>query len=200
MKNLMKIVPIIGALAFSQFSFSSDIELGRPGYGGNGCPAGSASAVLSPDRKSLSILFDEFAVEAGGRYGRTLARKSCNLAIPVRVPNGLSVSIIDIDYRGYNYLPRGANATFNAEYFFAGRRGPRYRKVFRGYTDAEYHIENPIAVASMVWSRCGEDVNLRVNASMRVRNRNRREEAVSTVDSADFRAGIIYRLAFRRCR
>ena len=43
------------ASAFAQ----NDIALGTPGYGGNGCPAGSASVTLSPDAKSLSIIFDQ---------------------------------------------------------------------------------------------------------------------------------------------
>ena len=34
---------------------ADDIKLGTPGYGGNGCPAGSVAAILSPDRKSLVL-------------------------------------------------------------------------------------------------------------------------------------------------
>ena len=183
----------------SNYGNSDDIRLGRPGYGGNGCPAGSASATLSPDRKALSIIFDEFMVEAGGSTRRNVSRKSCNIAIPVHVPQGLSVSIIAVDYRGFNSLPRRASARFSAEYFFAGRRGPKYQKTFRGPVDDDYTIRNKLAVSAISWSRCGEDVNLRVNSSMMVRNSNRRTEALSTVDSADFNAGLIYRLSWRRC-
>ena len=185
------------------FSLSSlaqdDIELGQPGYGGSGCPSGSASATLSPDKKSLSLIFDEFLVEAGGETRRRVARKSCNLAIPVRIPQGLSISVIQVDYRGYNYLPRGGSAKFNAEYFFAGSQGPKYTKTFRGPLDDEYIIENALPIEAMVWSPCGEDVNLRVNTSMRIRTNSRKSEALSTVDSADFRAGIIYQLSWREC-
>ena len=201
-KSLLKVLSlffVLGLISAETMASSDDIRLGRPGYGGNGCPAGSASATLSPDRKALSIIFDEFMVEAGGSTRRRVSRKSCNIAIPVHVPQGLSVSIIAVDYRGFNSLPRRASAKFSAEYFFAGRRGPKYQKTFRGPMDDDYTITNKLAVSAISWSRCGEDVNLRVNSSMMVRNSNRRTEALSTVDSADFNAGLVYRLSWRRC-
>ena len=178
-------------------TLADDIRLGEPGFGGNGCPQGSASATLSPDQKSLSILFDEYVVEA---EPRSVERKNCNIAVPVHVPQGYSLSIIEVDYRGYNYLPPKARSTFSAEYFFAGIKGPRFQRKWRGPIDADYRVDNNLALEARVWSACGADVNLRVNSSMRVNNRNRREEALATVDSADFKAGIVYQLAWRRCR
>ncbi|WP_127716168.1 DUF4360 domain-containing protein [Halobacteriovorax sp. HLS] len=199
MKKLMTTIFALSTLAAPAMA-SGDIQLGEPGYGGTGCPAGTASTVLSPDNKSLSIIFDEFLVEAGGETGKRLDRKSCNIAIPVHVPQGLSVSVIDVDYRGYMMLPRGANARFSAEYFFAGARGPRYNKTFRGEMDDDYMISNTLAVVGQVWSPCGKDVNLRVNSSMTVRTNSRKHEALSTVDSADFNAGIVYKLQWKKCR
>ncbi len=180
-------------------AYADDIRLGVPGYGGTGCPAGTASATLSPDRKSLSILFDEYVVAAGGSLPSRVGRKTCNIAIPVHIPQGFSLSIVDVDYRGYLFLPRGATARFNVEYFFAGIRGPRYSTSFRGFSDRNYLLDNTLGLATLVWSRCGDDVNLRVNSSMVVLNYNRATEAMATVDTADFKAGIIYRLAWKRC-
>src|SRR5262249_52788568 len=62
---------------------NDDIYLGIPSYGGTGCPAGTASVTLSPDAKALSILFDTYVAEVGGTSGKTLDRKSCNVAVPV---------------------------------------------------------------------------------------------------------------------
>ena len=69
------------------------ITLGEPSYGGTGCPAGSVGVSLSPDATSLSLLFDTYVVEAGGTTGRSFDRKACNVAIPVSVPQGYSVTI-----------------------------------------------------------------------------------------------------------
>lgn len=177
----------------------NDISLGQPGYAGSGCPAGSVSATLSPDKKSLSILFDEFILEAGPSTRKRMDRKNCNVAIPVHVPNGFSVSVLAVDYRGYNYLPSGAQSAFRTEYFFAGQRGPRYQKTFRGALDDDYILSNTLHVVGNVWSECGEDVNLRISSSMRLMNRNRYDDAMSTVDSVDLNSGIVYKLQYKPC-
>ncbi len=179
-------------------SAQNDIALGTPGYGGTGCPSGSVSATLSPDNKALSIIFDAYQVSAGGTTGRSFDRKSCNVAIPVSVPEGYSVAVLSVDYRGYNRLPPRAASQFNVEYFFAGSRGPAFRRNFYGALDSDFLINNALVVQSMVWSACGADVNLRTNSSMRVSTVNN-AEAMATVDTQDVNAAIVYRLSWRRC-
>lgn len=180
----------------SQMAYADDIRLGTPGYGGTGCPAGSASVTLSPDHQSLTLIFDSFQVEANA-FSK-LGRKSCNIAIPVHIPQGYSVSIIEADYRGFNALPYGAESQFSSEYFFAGSRGPKVTRKFYGPLDADYLIENDVVVSSLVWSACGTDVNLRVNSSLYVKSKYG-DDALATVDSADFKAGVLYRLKWKRC-
>ena len=175
-----------------------DISLGTPGYGGTGCPAGTVSATLSPDAKSLSLLFDQYQVTVGGDTGKNFDRKSCNIAIPVHVPQGLSVSVLKIDYRGFNQLPQSASSQFNVEYFFSGTRGPTFQKKFRGPIAEDYLINNSLTVEAIVWSGCGADVNLRTNSSMRVQTVANRE-AMASIDSQDVNAGIIYQLQWRKC-
>lgn len=196
--KLMGLVAL-GALAMAgAASAQEDIALGTPGYGGTGCPSGSVSATLSPDNKSLSLIFDEYQVSAGGTTGRSFDRRSCNVAIPVFVPEGYSVAVVAIDYRGYNRLPNRASSQFNVEYFFAGGRGPAFRRTFYGALDSDYLINNELVLQSMVWSACGADVNLRTNSSMRISTVNN-AEAMATVDSQDVNAAIVYRLSWRRC-
>ena len=180
-------------------SMADDVRLGTPSYGGTGCPGGSASAVLSPDHQSLSILFDSYVVEAGGNSGKTTDRKSCNVAIPVHVPQGLSLSIFKVDYRGFNNLPYGAYSQFNVEYFFAGERGPSYTKTFYGSLSSNYTLTNTLAARAVIWSLCGKEVILRSNSNMLVKTNAQRAEASSTVDSIDIDAGLKYHLQWRRC-
>ena len=99
------LLALAAVLLGGTFAYADDISLGTPGYGGNGCPDQSVSATLSPDSKALSLLFDAYQVNAGGSSGHSFDRKSCNVAIPVHVPQGLSVSVLAIDYRGFNHLP-----------------------------------------------------------------------------------------------
>lgn len=178
---------------------AEEIELGQPAYGGSGCPSGSASAVLSPDAKALSIIFDQYSVEAGSAAAKSFERKSCNLAIPVRVPGGYSVSVFQVDYRGFVAIPSGGRGQFNVEYFFAGARGPRQVKSFFGPSSDNYNLTSHLQSEQMVWSPCGADTNLRVNTSMLVQTNSRREQSVASVDSADVTAGIVYHIQYRRC-
>lgn len=198
MKKILAIAALLIGSSFAGTAFADDIALGEPGYGGTGCPDGSASVTLSPDAKSLSILFDEYYVEAGGSTNKSLDRKSCNIAIPVHVPQGLSVSILTIDYRGYNSLPSGARSVFNVEYFFAGARGPTFSKTFNGALDKDYLITNKLKASALVWSKCGADVNLRTNSSIRVQTKQNKE-ALATVDSQDVSAAIVYALQWKKC-
>jgi Domain of unknown function (DUF4360) len=153
---------------------------------------------LSPDAKTLSLLFDQYQVSVGGLTGRSFDRKSCAIAIPVHVPQGYSVSIFSVDYRGFNHLPRYASSQFNVEYFFAGSQGPSFRRNYYGPMDSDYLISNLLQATSLVWSPCGADVNLRTNSSIRVSTANY-EEALSSIDSEDVQAAIVCSMQWRRC-
>jgi hypothetical protein len=198
MKNFNKLMI---AMAISLVSFAvkaDDIRLGTPGYGGTGCPGGSASVIVAPDQKSLSILFDSYVVEAGRPSNRQIDRKSCNLTVPVHVPQGYSIAVFHVDYRGFNALPAGTSSRFNAEYFWAGARGPIMGRDFHGPLNQNYILSNNLLASSLVWTPCGASVNLRVNSSLMVRSPSL-QQAMATVDSADLAAGLIYHLQWRRC-
>jgi len=195
---MKKSILLFSAMMLSAPVFADDISLGEPGYGGTGCPAGSVSVTLSPDAKSLSLLFDEYQVVVGGESGKSFDRKSCNIAIPVHVPQGLSVSILKIDFRGFNHLPRSASSQFNVEYFFAGSKGPSFQRKFRGPIDEDYLINNEITAEAIVWSGCGADVNLRTNSSMRLSSLYN-QEAMASIDSEDVNAAIVYQLQWKKC-
>lgn len=195
---MKKIILLMASMILSALAFADDISLGEPGYGGTGCPAGTVSVTLSPDAKSLSLLFDQYQVSVGGTTGKSFDRKSCNIAIPVRVPQGMSVSVLKIDFRGFNRLPQSATSQFDVEYFFAGTKGPAFQRRFRGPLEEDYLINNELTVQSIIWSGCGADVNLRTNSSMRVSTVSNRE-AMASIDSEDINAAIVYHLQWRSC-
>lgn len=197
-----KVVSTIIASAMLILALDSNadtLKLGDPAYGGTGCPAGTASTTVSPDQQSLSILFDNYVTEAGYTTGRQTDRKSCNITIPVHVPQGYSVSVFKVDYRGFNALPSGAQSRFNAEYFWAGARGPIMSRNFMGPVNSDYSLTNDVATESLIWAPCGASVNLRVNTSLMVNTNTSFQQAMSTVDSADIKSGLIYHLQWRRC-
>lgn len=199
-KKLLAVVVASSAMVGTAMAFDpNDIQLGEPAFAGSGCPIGSASVVLSPDAKELSILFDNYLVEAGGSTGRSIDRKNCTIAVPVHIPQGFSVSLIKVDYRGFNSLPAGAMSKFQASYFFAGSAGPTQTKTFTAGTEGDYLLTSNLSVGAVTWSRCGDDVTLRAATSLYVRNTNHAIEALSTVDSADISSGLVYRLSWKSC-
>ncbi len=195
---MKKIILTIIALSSSS-AFSDDIRLGQPAYGGNGCPNGSLSAALSPDSKTLSVLFDSYQAEAGYTTGRNTDRKSCNIAVPVHVPQGVSISLFQLDYRGFNRIPAGGSSRLSVDYFFAGGVGPRTSRFFSGPQSQDYLVTDQVEAGAIVWSPCGVDTNLRVNSSMVATTNSHNDQVLATVDSTDIKAGLVYHVQTRAC-
>ncbi|MBD2296091.1 DUF4360 domain-containing protein [Anabaena sphaerica FACHB-251] len=171
-------------------AFANDkVKILNAEYGGNGCPEGSASVNVSPDGQELSILFDKF-IALGNKSAET--RKSCNLSIPIQVPQGFQVSLYDADYRGY--VAPSTTGRLRAEYFFAGQRGPVFSRTFRG--EADYNVRDKLVTVGDVWSGCGDSVNMRVNAAMIANG-----QGMATVDSFDLaHRGLVYHIKYRKCK
>ncbi|MBW4676046.1 MAG: DUF4360 domain-containing protein [Desmonostoc geniculatum HA4340-LM1] len=168
---------------------SEKVQILGAEYGGNGCPDGSASVSVSPDGQELSILFDQF-IAVGNKSAER--RKSCNMSIPIKVPQGFQISLYDADYRGY--VAPSTTGRLRAEYFFAGQRGPVFSRVFKGETD--YNVRDQLLTVADVWSRCGDSVNMRVNAAMTANG-----QGMATVDSFDLaHRGLVYHIKYRQCR
>ncbi|MDB9338483.1 MULTISPECIES: DUF4360 domain-containing protein [Cyanophyceae] len=194
-KTSLKLLPAFLATATLITSFitpafaQNRVEIVGGEYGGNGCPAGTASVTVSPDGQELSILFDKFIAEGNNVRER---RKSCNLTIPIKVPQGFQISFYDADYRGY--VSTQTTGQLRAEYFFAGQRGPVFSRTFTGETD--YNVRDKLATMTDVWSACGDSLNMRVNAAMRARGKG-----IATVDSFDLaHRGLVYHIKYRRCQ
>src|SRR6476646_9035296 len=130
-KKSLKFIPAMLAAttlitaAVSPALASDKVEILGAQYGGSGCPEGSASVSVSPDGQELSVLFDKFTA-LGNQSSQN--RKSCNLSIPIRVPQGFQISLYDVDYRGY--VAPSTVGNLRAEYFFAGQRGPVFSRNF----------------------------------------------------------------------
>jgi hypothetical protein len=194
----LKLSLLLSLALVSLVSRADDLRLGQPSYGGTGCPGGSVGVAVAPDQKSISMLFDQYVVQAGD--GLAFDRKVCNIAIPIHVPQGYSVSVVGIDYRGFAGLPSGGRAQLAVNYFLADNpRGYRTTKTFYGPLTSEYVKHDGLEVIGQVWTACGANTILRANTSMLVQSNGRREQAMATVDSADISAGLIYHLQWRRC-
>lgn len=198
MKQMMQLA--FSALALIAASANADdIRMGTPTYGGSGCPAGTAALNLTEDGKSLSVIFDQFTVNAGAATNQQVDRKACSLAIPVHLPQGYSISVYQVDFRGYSYIPSGGLGRFRAESTFDGNLGAISNKSFVGPVDKNFLVSQEIEAESEIWSRCGEDVQMRINTSIMARTNSRMDDTLIGVDSTDVRSELIYHFKWRRC-
>lgn len=183
---------VLAALAIEPAAAAS-IKLGKPGYGGTGCPAGTATVSLSGS--SLSVRFSSYRVAAGGSTGNTFDREACGLSIPFTAPSGQAVAIVGMDFSGYNNLPSGASSTFSAEQFLAGGTGPKFTKSFKGPTKGKFTTSSNVPLS---WSGCGASATLRTQTSLLVKTSGGKAASAS-IRSQDVGTTIVYRLKYKSC-
>jgi len=164
---------------------NNEVYFKAPAIAGSGCPAHSTDYAITPDGQTLTVLFSDYYTE--GRRP-----KSCNIAVPVHVPNGYQVSLMTADYRGFVQ----GRAELSRSYFFAGQRGPSKRSRLSSGHGKDYLERDKLITASNSYAKCGSDVNLRINSRVRGFSRN----SFVTVDSLDLQNGMVFHLQYRRCR
>ena len=146
------------------------IEFGKFGYGGNGCPAGSASEIKDPSF-NRKIIFKPLKYNLKtGENKKRIVRKSCHLSIPVKVPQDIAISFDHLNFKGNLDLEKGASLRFSAEYFIAGKKGPKIKTTFNETKLKSFQI-SPKEDAPELWSECGESVNLRINTALLLRSK-----------------------------
>jgi hypothetical protein len=186
-KALLVLATVVAAPVAPAFA-KQPVQIVGVSYGGNGCPTNSVTVEVGSDGQELSILFDKFIAQGNDPKN---SRKSCNISIPIKVPPGFQISLYDADYRGY--VEPDTQGTLRTEYFFAGNRGPVFERTF--YGESNYiATDRPSTVAS-IWSGCGGNENMRVNASMTASG-----EGIATVDLLKAHRGLVYHLKYRACR
>lgn len=176
-----------------------------PDYGGSGCPQGSISAILSPDQRTLSVLFDAYVARAGGDTGQPRSALNCKLKIPFNVPAGYRVQVVKMDYRGFISVPLGANAVFSASVHYLEKDGrptktPKFRrgKIFKGPRQEEVMLTS--FLRGQHWSPCGQSFVLMAESRLAVNTNPSHDDALSAIDSMDaVQKPVRYSLRWQKC-
>lgn len=163
---------------------NNSVYFQAPAIAGSGCPAGTTDFAITPDGQTLTVLFDSFSADPGN--------VTCNLAIPVHVPNGFQVSLMTADYRGFVQ----GKAELRRSYFFAGSTGPSLVTPLTSPGGKEYTQRDNLVSMTETFARCGQDVNLRINSRIRTRTNS----SSISVDSLDLNNGMIFHLKYKKCR
>ncbi|KAJ0399696.1 hypothetical protein P43SY_003701 [Pythium insidiosum] len=205
-KSLLSLALVAVAAVSAQTTPAPDpvFKFGTPTYFGSGCPKDTLMIIPSTDGQSVSVLFSEF--RASTSINVTRERKSCNLAVPVDIKPGVSVGVFRVDYRGNVYVPKiaGASAQFDAEYYFAGQRGPVALERYANGTSKDLYVTNAVPVGAIVWSPCGASTIFRINSAVTafkpqaLRDGEEVQIAIDSVDST-IEHGFRYFLTTRAC-
>lgn len=169
---------------------------------GSGCRQGTAAVNVSPDRLALTVLFDDFVVEATPT--KRLMGKVCDLDLSLNVPSGWAVALATTDTRGYASLQD--NESFGqVRSLFAFSRTPEPATIldrkFTGPFDENYQLRNEGTLDSLEWSPCGgrRMLRLRTRIQARLAPRSQNGSTLITVDSLDHAVTQKYALQWKRC-
>lgn len=164
----------------------------------DGCPAGSYSAIMSPDRTTLSILFDKFQVEGANATGTV--SKACHLSIPLDLPANTSLGVYKVDYRGFAKLGPSQQAALEVQYALGPKdngRGRVFRRKVKGAHEGDFVFTENIGAGQMKRVGCGADARLNIRMAVELDGGG---ESMATLDSSDGKsAAIIYHLNQRKC-
>ncbi|MCK7627309.1 DUF4360 domain-containing protein [Streptomyces sp. RS10V-4] len=169
---------------------------------GSGCRPGSAAVAIAPDNTAFTVTYSEYLAQAGGGSRPTDARKNCQIALNVHVPQGFTYAVARADYRGYASLAKGATGLEQANYYFQGQpETARRSHTFGGPSDANWQTSDETDVDALVYAPCGEERYFNINTELRVDAKGADPAATSymAMDSTDGSINTVYHFAWKQC-
>jgi hypothetical protein len=208
-----------------------DTAQGGPQYDGSGCPWGKGGVAISltPDGRTLSVLFDDFhaAVSAtikppllpkpgpGPGPGREVVdQKFCEIRVPVQIPAGYSLQVFRADYRGFAYIVGKTEGRLTSTVKIGSLKKPvRAEHVLPSSDEpTDYLFTHELPAGKDNRLECAEarprELVIRFDLSLRSRN-TAGQQAMLTLDSIDGGSfatrkgkgeGVHYGLDWRPCK
>ena len=180
------------------------VKLGKPSYNGSGCSEETARVVLSPDSKTLSILFDHFESRAGGTLGKRTTT-NCRLKVPFHVPVNFQTIVTRLDYRGYVFAPQQGHTILRANYqtLSMNNSNPsssiiKRRKLISGPANLNFTATTRFRL-NRFNLKCGESFFLDMGIQIVAVTNHDNQEVMMALDSIDQTANVQYALKWKRC-
>jgi hypothetical protein len=169
---------------------------------GSGCPKDTVQVAVSPDNTAFTVTYSAYTATVGPDSKPTDARKNCQAALQVNVPNGFSYGIVKVDYRGYAQLAKGATALLKSGYYFQGNSSTDTREhPYNGELSDNWTATDSTEWAQIVWSPCTEVRNFNINTELRANKGTSAKTDTSyiTMDSLDADFQTKYHFAWKPC-
>lgn len=173
---------------------------------GSGCSEASAAVSLSTDLQDLSILFDNFVLEAKSSAMNPrnfTVEKNCVVSFDVVIPPGWAFSFRSVDYRGFANLPSRVQGYQRLLYQAPQSPITSMRDAsFMGPYQGNYTFQAAQKPGRNTFTPCGlQTVRLNMNAVLGVRfpGRGNHPEAMMALDSQDLSMKQTLQMDWRRC-
>ncbi|MCI5193620.1 MAG: DUF4360 domain-containing protein [Candidatus Electrothrix sp. AU1_5] len=158
-------------------------------FRGTGCPGPNSVTVSGAGTDTLTVLFDQYdAAKPTRNAASKMMRTACSFVVPVRVPNGIQVSHLTADWRGY----AEGRTSLHREYFIAGEK----QNVPNEKPKGDYTVRDNLAHATWASSCNGGVFPMRINSSVRAMS----QPSYIAVDTVDLKNKIVFQVKWRRCR
>ncbi|MGC9667503.1 DUF4360 domain-containing protein [Planosporangium sp. 12N6] len=180
----------------------SEVTLDVVTVNGSGCPAGTATVTMLPDRTGFRVTYTSFVAQDGGAAKPTDIRKNCQINLRVHVPQGFTYAIARADYRGRVHLASGATGLHRTNYYFQGSSDNNYvDHPFAGPVDGAWRDTDITDVTELVYQPCGEVSILNINTELRVDSGTSAASAVNylSMSASDGNVDTIVQFQWKRC-
>ncbi|KAH9883987.1 hypothetical protein F4778DRAFT_577766 [Xylariomycetidae sp. FL2044] len=97
----------------------AEIQIVSASASGNGCPQGTVTTDISPDRTVITFGFDAFQVYTGPGTNIADRTKNCQLHLNLKYPGGFQFAVLESTYHGYAQLEKGVTGNFYSTYYFS---------------------------------------------------------------------------------
>ncbi|KAM7197458.1 protein of unknown function (DUF4360) domain containing protein [Naviculisporaceae sp. PSN 640] len=164
----------------------ADVRVASISYAGSGCSASTITGPFASDGTTFTLPHGSLVARSGGDATAASYRKNCQIALNIRYPGGWQFSISKADYTGSAKLPAGVSGTSVAIIYFAGEtKQSESSKTIAGPFDGKYVHTAKFTGSDAVWSPCGSEGILNINADARLDPDNTRDTARISVDTPE---------------
>ena len=179
MKNtLIQGVCCCALLSTGASAMQPSIKIYDINYAGSGCPKGSVSVSMTPNKGAINAVFDRFYASLSKKQGQQVKR--CKLSMSIQVPKNKRVRSRQVRFRGFYELPANAYTKFVRNYRF----GSKTKQINKTLQSKGFRVINQREPFNTSWERCGKNVRLQVDSMIELKSRSDSSSQVG-IDSFD---------------
>lgn len=200
------VAQVVGNDGWANTPSPQEIQIVSARFSGSGCPQGSVSTSISPDKTVITFGFDRFQVFIGPGTNILDRTKNCQLHLTLKYPSGFQFAVLDSTYHGYAQLEKGVTGNFYSTYYFsqdAAATTTTSTSIQGGgvWEYGQVYTKNDkIPTASYIWAPCGAQGMLNINNRISLTSTNASASGLITDDDATFAFTQQLNIGWRACR